>query len=425
MIVLLPKNQENSLLQSSVVTNTAQLSSKLTDTCTGLIPVPGHELPTSEVQPQKAPEPSSPLLSTEADSDENEHAFAHRATSPDTELNYMLSPYGSDPLEGYLGPTVRLFNKSDAIIAVNNAQLCDPESATRISKVIKNLASHGEFRKLAQLSDDFHYGLRRLQEKYEQFREVIEYILSCAALAKHRGDGVLRMSPVLLIGDPGVGKTEFVVEFSELLDVGFKKIDLGASQSNAELAGSSAFWTNSAPSKIFLMASQGLYGECRGNPLFLLDEIDKPAESAGFTNGDPLGVLHTLLERHSSKTFVDLAIDIPIDVSNFTYFATCNDPDLIPRSLRTRFREFTISISERQMKKIACSIAEAMLKDLPQKRIAFDESTINALSQLDSPRLIRTYAQDALGRALVGGRDVIHPKDLRIEVRSKIKMGFL
>jgi ATP-dependent Lon protease len=337
----------------------------------------------------------------------------------------MLSPYGSDPLEGYVGPTVRLFNKADAIIAVNNAQLCDPESATRISKVIKNLASHGEFRKLAQLSDDFHYGLRRLQEKYEQFREVIEYILSCAALARHRGDGVLRMSPVLLIGDPGVGKTEFVVEFSELLDVGFKKIDLGASQSNAELAGSSAFWTNSAPSKIFLMASQGLYGECHGNPLFLLDEIDKPAGSAGFTNGDPLGVLHTLLERHSSKTFVDLAIDIPIDVSNFTYFATCNDPDLIPRSLRTRFREFTICISQTQMKNIACSIAEAMLKDLPRKNIAFDESTINALSQLDSPRLIRTYAQDALGRALVGGRDVIHPKDLRIEVRSKIKMGFL
>lgn len=374
--------------------------------------------------PQEPEVPSYEDASQHAYSESN-RVVAQRVTSADKELNYMLSPYYGDPLEGYSGPIVRLFNKADALAALENAQLSDLESCARISKVIKTLVSHGEHRKLAQVEDDFHFSMRRLQDKYEQFHEVIEYVISCAAVARHRGDRVLRMSPLLLVGEPGVGKTEFVVEFSTQLKVAFKKIDLSASQSNAELAGSSSFWMNSAPSKIFLASAQGVQGECYGNPIFLLDEIDKPAQSAGFANGDPLGVLHTLLERHSAKTFIDLAIDIPIDVSNYLFFATCNNADEVPQTLRSRFREFTIAVSKDQMKRIAIGITHEMVDELPETSIVFHPTTIEALAELESPRLVRKHAFDALGRALVGGRDFVHPTDLRTGVSSKPKIGFI
>jgi len=173
------------------------------------------------------------------------------------------------------------------------------------------------------------------------------------------------------------------------------------------------------------MANQGPVGECLANPLFLLDEIDKPIQSGGFTNGDPLGVLHTLLETHSSKNFVDLAIDIPIDVSNYLYFATCNNVNLVPQSLRSRFREFTIEVTENQMKRIAASITSQLVAELPGSNVAFHPMTIEALSQLESPRVIRKYAFDALGRALWKSDNIVAPTHLKIRTSSKIKFGFM
>lgn len=427
MIVLLLNSQENDLPQVVAVSHhPLQLSLELADASTPLPPpkvtiaTQFKELADVTAQHYSAAReaPPSPLSKIkQVSSDRTDALFK--------ELDYMLSPFYPDPLELYAGPKVQLFKKEDAIAALDNAQLCDPESCARISKIIKALISHGDSRKLAQLETDFLYSLRCLLDKYQQFQEVVEYVVSAAALAQYRGDRVLRMSPILLVGEAGVGKTEFVEKLSALLKVGFKKIDLAAAQSNHELAGSSSFWSNSAPSKIFLMASQGALGESFANPVFLLDELDKPAHSAGFTNADPLGVLHTLLEPHSARSFTDLAIDIPIDVSNYIFFATCNDAELIPKTIRSRFREFTITITKDQMEDIAHSIAHELIDELPESNIVFDSATIEDLSNLDSPRSIRKHAKEAMGRALAGGRSTVHPVDLKIRVSKKIKMGFL
>lgn len=426
MIVLLSKCQENNLQIFTTPSNSVQPKLELVSSTGSSMQEPAQKLNPFDLRndpgqdssfgTQEAPEHSSVSLQPE---------IQEEATSKDIELKYMLSEQYPEPLEFYSGPKIRLFQKKDAIAAVNAAQLCDPESCARISKVIKTLASHGEHRKLGQIQNDFNYSLRRLLDKYQQFQEVIEYVVSCAALSQHRGDNVLRMSPILLIGEAGVGKTQFVQEFAALLKVGFKKIDLSASQSNSELAGSSSFWSNSAPSKIFLMASQGLKGESLANPIFLLDEIDKPARSLGFTNADPLGVLHTLLERHSAARFTDLAIDIPLDVSNYTFFATCNDVDLVPNTLRSRFREFVIKISKNQMKDIAVSITHDLIDELPDTEVVFHPSAIEKLSELESPRIMKKYAEDALGRTLLGGRDIVEPNDIKTIVHAKPKMGFL
>jgi AAA+ superfamily predicted ATPase len=135
-------------------------------------------------------------------------------------------------------------------------------------------------------------------------------------------------------------------------------------------------------------------------------------------------VLHTLLERPSAKIFVDLAIDIPLDVSNYLFFATCNKVDLVPHSLRSRFREFTITVTKDQLKRMTISITRELLDELPGADIAFEPRTIDALSEIESPRLIRSHAFDALGRALVGKKDMVEPSHVKAKAPTSRKVGF-
>ena len=56
--------------------------------------------------------------------------------------------------------------------------------------------------------------------------------------------------------------------------------------------------------------------------------------------------------------------------------------------------------------------------------VQFSEAAINALCQL-SPRRMRQFAQEALGRALLNGRDVVLVKDIATEDRQQRGIGFL
>lgn len=353
------------------------------------------------------------------------HKAKAKKTSPEEELAYMLSEDFIDPLERYDGPKIKLFDKPDVLAAIETTAATDLESQSRNFRIIKKLIAHGQFRKLQQIDEGFFFDLRTLQDEFEQFAEVTQYIARAAMLAKQRGDNVLRMTPILLIGEAGTGKTEFSNSLSKILRTAFKKIDMASVQNNYELAGSSSFYTNSSPGKILLLSIQQYEGECYGNPLVLLDEIDKGSGTASTAGADPTAPLLTLLERHSAARFVDLSIDVPVDVSNYYFIATCNYPELISPPLRSRFREFHITISDEQRKRIAVRITHQLSDKFNTREIVFHPSAIDSLAALGSPRLVKQFAADAIGGALLACRDVITATDIKVPTSSRRKIGFL
>jgi len=141
-----------------------------------------------------------------------------------------------------------------------------------------------------------------------------------------------------MLGEPGVGKTEFMLTLANDLNTTLEIIDISTSQSGASLSGSDNYWSNTKTGMLF---NALIFGEL-ANPILLLDEIDKGRSDDGY---DPLAALHQLLEQRQAKEFCDLSVpEIKIDASHVLWIATANNIELIESQIVDRFTVFNISV---------------------------------------------------------------------------------
>lgn len=142
----------------------------------------------------------------------------------------------------------------------------------------------------------------------------------------------VRLSPVLLTGPAGAGKTRLVRRlFRDLLGVGVYRYD-GGGASDSMFGGSPKAWGNTVPS-----APARAVNQIRlSNPVVLIDEIDKAGTST--RNGRLWNVLLPFLERETARVYRDVSLDAELDLSWILHVATANSVEELPAPLKDRYR---------------------------------------------------------------------------------------
>lgn len=241
---------------------------------------------------------------------------------------------------------------------------------------------------------DMARGWQRMRMNFPNFGEVLDLLEKRYALALLRRATPISFPPLLLLGDPGVGKTAFCTALAREINLFYGDIPMAGLTEAFTISGLDIGWSTGSPGRVFEHVSAAGHA----NPLLLLDEIDKCGK--GGTGGDPHAPLHILLERHSAQRFEDISIRMPANMSWINWIATANDPDDIPSSLLSRFRKVVVPKPTReQMRAVVRSIYAHKRASIPNGDLfarTLEEPIVTLLQDL-TPRAAGLAIEEAMG----------------------------
>jgi ATP-dependent Lon protease len=259
-----------------------------------------------------------------------------------------------------------------------------------------------------------------LYDALPNFTDALDDVRRHVALSQDSTDG-LEVTPMLLLGSPGIGKTHFAKQLADLIGTGMSLVSMSSLTAGWVLSGSASQWKGAKPGKVFEALVDGQYA----NPVIVVDEIDKAAREAQY---DPLGSLYSLLEHDTARSFVDEFAEVPIDASQVLWIMTANDERCIPKPILNRMNVFEIqALTPSQARHIALRLYQSI-------RVGHEWGTHFEANPSDDvldklagivPREMRRALMTAFGNARLAMRDTLQLDDLPRAALGKSRMGFV
>ncbi len=234
-----------------------------------------------------------------------------------------------------------------------------------------------DLNRVLKVLDKDHYGLEKVKDR----------ILQHLAVLKLKGD---MKAPILcLVGPPGVGKTSLGKSIATAIKRKFIRMSLGGLHDEAEIRGHRKTYIGAMPGRII----QSLKKAGSGNPVFILDEIDKVGQSF---RGDPSSALLEVLDPEQNSTFYDNYLELEYDLSKVMFIATANSTSTIQPALLDRMEMIYINGYSTEEK---IEIAKRHL--IPEQRTehGLKANQVN-LSKAVLTKLIQAYTRESGVRSL-------------------------
>lgn len=266
-------------------------------------------------------------------------------------------------------------------------------------------------------------GLPAMDHLYDElpnFHPALDDVKRQLALC-HDSRDALEITPMLLLGPPGVGKTHFAREVAQLLGTGLGFVSMSSLTAGWVLSGASSQWKGARPGKVFETLVDGNYA----NPVMVVDEIDKARGEHAY---DPLGALYSLLEHDTAHHFTDEFAEVAIDASQVIWVATANDERAIPEPILNRMNVFEVQMPDRDAARTIALRLYAGIRQAHAWGERFDPQPVDAVLERMAelaPREMRRAWMTAFGNARLDGRDAVEVRDLPEAGAKRAPIGFV
>lgn len=308
---------------------------------------------------------------------------------------------------------IEWFSEDEYIRLKNEIENAGKERAYKLREISVYL----EQKKPKLFVDDFSK-FDLLSKNLKNFTEVINYFKGSFLLNQSKTKGYSVTNPILLLGEPGIGKTYFAKELAKILKTTCAFIDANSITANWVLSGSGGQWQNADCGNIFKYMNESN----TVSPIVIFDEIDKLSQGKNY---DTTSTFHQLLEKENSSFFKDEYLNVSFDASNIIYILTANSTKNIPDSLLSRMTVFDIkNPSKEDLRVIAQNIYQEIIGDSNLFNHLLSENSLLILENL-VPRNIKSILNKSIYTQLAK-EEISENKNLIIsnEEVDKIKLGF-
>lgn len=289
--------------------------------------------------------------------------------------------------------SVQIFSPSSLFAATTLVSEMRAEHKGSGDRLLKAALENNGYRMLPDLKKACAV-LEKAKGQFENLITPISYLQKNLVLSAAMGAKSFRVRPILLLGDPGIGKTYLAMALAGSLGGSMEKVSAGGA--GFQLNGCQSTWTGAKHGQVFKALAEG----STTSPVFIVDEIDKMGADERYPI---LPVLLELLEPGTAAVFKDEFFEMDFDASRIIFILTANRLDNVPEALLSRMEIFDVQRPEPDQR---LRIIEAELKELRAqtgKKIRFDKASSQKLADRTDIDMRRTTSivRDAFVEAIM------------------------